>query len=502
MKNAKKIFAVLVVLALAISMAIPVSADEPTGKITIEDAVAGQTYSAYKMADLTTDGNAYSYTVAAGWDDFFKKDEVKAVYTVDANGVITEVSPAPEQLAKKLAEVAKLAVEYAKGKGKDATKTAIANDAGKAEMTEVPYGYYCVDTTTGTVCSIGSVDGNEVTGNEVTIVEKNTVPHIDKSIVEGNQKLKVSDAYIGQVVKFEVVVDAYNGAENYIITDTLSDGLTFVKDQTGTPLADTDKLSDFIYITTKINPNPISIDESDDSQSLIKGNKIVIDLSGEDELTKDLDKGKSTPITLTYYAKVNAQAVIDGPNPNTVSLKYGNNSDANSDIVNLYPLSFNIEKVDGSNNNKPLPGAQFEIYKDSTNPLTFDAVMKTVGEDEVVDYYLYNPNGSITSLTDVDGKYTIKGVDLGTYTIKEVVAPTGYNAITTDAEITISLIINPETATVQPETVTVQNFTGALLPYTGATGKVVFIAVGSVLVLVVGVLLIVRKRMTKLVYTK
>ena len=266
MKNAKKVFAMLIVLALAISMAIPVSAEEvspPTGIITIEGAVAGQTYSAYKMADLKKAGKAYSYTVANGWKAFFEKNEVKEVYSVDADGVITEVS----HDAKKLAEVAKLAVKYAEGM--DPIKTAVVDAEGKAVMNDVPYGYYCVDTTTGTVCSIGSVDGDSV-----NITEKNTVPRIDKNIVEGTNKYNVSDAYIGQVVKFEVVVDAYNGAENYIITDTLSDGLTFVKDQTGAALADGDKLSDFITITTKIKPNSISIDLSADSQSSRNGNKI------------------------------------------------------------------------------------------------------------------------------------------------------------------------------------------------------------------------------------
>ena len=42
MKNAKKVFAMLIVLALAISMAIPVSA--ATGELVINNAIVGQTY--------------------------------------------------------------------------------------------------------------------------------------------------------------------------------------------------------------------------------------------------------------------------------------------------------------------------------------------------------------------------------------------------------------------------------------------------------------------------
>ena len=65
------------------------------------------------------------------------------------------------------------------------------------------------------------------------------------------------------------------------------------------------------------------------------------------------------------------------------------------------------------------------------------------------------------------GEYVIEGLEEGTYYIEETVAPTGYNAITTDATITIGLTEVDQvtaTATVQPKTVTVRNFTGALLP--------------------------------------
>ena len=59
MKNAKKLFAVLVVLALALSMVVPAAAAEKTAKINISNATAGQTYTIYKMADLV-DYNWYT----------------------------------------------------------------------------------------------------------------------------------------------------------------------------------------------------------------------------------------------------------------------------------------------------------------------------------------------------------------------------------------------------------------------------------------------------------
>ena len=97
MKNAKKIFAVLVVLALALSMVVPAAAAEKTAKINISNATAGQTYTIYKMADLVTydvEADTYSYKVAAGWKAFFTAQgiEVDGTDFILYNNTITDSS--------------------------------------------------------------------------------------------------------------------------------------------------------------------------------------------------------------------------------------------------------------------------------------------------------------------------------------------------------------------------------------------------------------------------
>ncbi|MBR3917364.1 MAG: LPXTG cell wall anchor domain-containing protein [Clostridia bacterium] len=47
-----------------------------------------------------------------------------------------------------------------------------------------------------------------------------------------------------------------------------------------------------------------------------------------------------------------------------------------------------------------------------------------------------------------------------------------------------------------------ENNTGTELPSTGATGTIIFITVGGLMVVAMGVLLVVRKRMSKVVYTR
>ena len=58
MKSAKKLFAL--VLALVMAMALSVTAF--AADITINNAVDEQTYTAYKLFDVTNSGDAYAYT--------------------------------------------------------------------------------------------------------------------------------------------------------------------------------------------------------------------------------------------------------------------------------------------------------------------------------------------------------------------------------------------------------------------------------------------------------
>lgn len=501
MKNAKKVFAMLIVLALAISMAIPVSAAVGTGKISIEGAISGKTYTAYKIADLdyVADGNKFAYSIdtntaaGAAWLAFLdSNDNAKNIFTWyasadNAKKIVFMEKDTFAGLSKavkdaKMADFAVEAVAYAKNND-DITGTVISGE------TEVPYGYYAVDSTTGTICSVNSVNGT------VTIKEKNNEPTIEKKILSEQELLDSLDVKIGDVITYQVKITVNNGAENFVVVDTLTDGLDLVKNAKGDAIADTENWYDYIDISN----NGITIDEANATKTpKTDAVTYTMPLVGEENI-----QGQS--FTLTYYAKVNSNAIIDSANKNEVKLKYGQDHETESKTVNVYSLSFNISKVDGSN--KALSGAQFEIYKGSTK-LKFDAVMN----GQVVDYYLYNPNGSITSLTDVNGKYTIKGVDLGTYTIKEVVVPTGFNAPSGDFTITISDDDSID-ATITPgytgdavnsdnKTITITNLTGAVLPSTGATGTIIFITVGGLMVVAMGVLLVVRKRMSKVVYTR
>ena len=86
----------------------------------------------------------------------------------------------------------------------------------------------------------------------------------------------------------------------------------------------------------------------------------------------------------------------------------------------------------------------------------------------------------------------------GTYYLKEIAAPKGYNllAAPTTVEVTSEGIIKVKNGKVMEETsvVNVLNKSGSILPSTGGIGTTIFYIAGALLVLISGVVLIAKKR--------
>lgn len=76
MKLIKKIAAIMFAFMMVFSLSTNAKAEsgnygDNDGKITISNAVVGQTYKIYRMLKLESfDGDNYSYTLEGGWDDF------------------------------------------------------------------------------------------------------------------------------------------------------------------------------------------------------------------------------------------------------------------------------------------------------------------------------------------------------------------------------------------------------------------------------------------------
>ncbi len=484
-KTFKKLMAALLAVALLCAMAVPAFAAEGTatgsGTITIDKAINGETYTAYKIFDVVsskveTDGSkTYVYTVAEGWAGFFEQSNVKDYVTVDKNGQPTWVE-SKESVAD-LQAFAKLALDYASKTTTITGKTATAS-GGEAVISGLTAGYYVVSTTAGSLCILNT------NGSDLKIDEKNVAPTIDKKI-DGSKS--TNDAAIGDVVNYTVTIHAKKGATGYVLTDTMTKGLTFnpdsltVKTSTSTLSKDTD-------YTVAVNSTPDT-----DGNTNFKVTFTDTYLNGIDS---------DTDIVVSYTATVNKDAVIGTTgNTNTAQLKYGNSSTVQS-TTTTYSYKFDLVKTD--NSKKLLTGAKFKLYDSQTGTTPVKLI-----KDTTTGNYRVAETSETGFIEEIEinsyNAVTISGLNKKTYYLEETLAPEGYNKLTerqpvelgkdgfvADATITSA---GSKGAEWTSGGVQVINNAGATLPSTGGMGTTLFYVIGGGLMVAAVVLLVTKKRM-------
>ena len=480
----KKLFAVLLALTLVLSMGTMAFAAD-TGSITIDNAIAGSKYNIYKILDFvpiagsTTQGR---YTVVTEWADFlagagaaYLKTNAE-IGTIEWNGAETD---------ERKAELAKAAVAYAKEKQIEATASKTAANNGDVTFTDVPLGYYAIDTSLGTICALTNVD------NTFNAHEKNEKPDIDKYVQEDkdNSWGKVNDADIDQQVNYKSTITVGVGATNYVMHDTMEAGLTFNNDVVV-------KLAD----GTVVDPENYTV-TADAEHKDAEGNVTAthtFDVAFKNSFIEGLAKG--TQFTVYYSATLNEKAniVTDG-NDNTVKLSYGEDStwETTEHKTTTYTWKLDVLKYTGTTET-PLAGAKFQLLDKDGNAIKFAVV-----ENTTVPTYRVDAEGTVTEITtDANGKFELVGLDEGSYKLHEKEAPAGYNKLATDidviitseydeANLTATYKINEEA----PATIGVENKTGSLLPETGGIGTTIFYVVGGLLMAAAFILLVSKKRM-------
>lgn len=454
---------VLVSLLMIFTFALPAFADSATASITISNAVQGETYKAYKLLDLESydaSNNLYVYKVTAAWKDFFQTGAGASYITVDSqdyaawkNGVTVN-----EANLKTLIDAA---LTYAETKSITPTAT---QTAGNTSVTfdNLDLGYYLVNSSVGTLCELNTVYQN------LTIVDKNEKPDVDKNIVEGTSKVTSNDVQIGDTVNYEVIVHAKKGAKNYVLHDTMSKGLTFNK--TSVAIEGLTASTDYTLVTDGLSDGCTF--EIQFTDSYLK------------RLTSDTD------IKVTYTATLNENAVVKtGANTNKVMLKYGNNQSTVEKETETYTYQLTVVKTN-ADETKKLKGAIFKLSTDEAGSQTLKFTKKN-GQ------YVVDPNGAIGTITTTDsGTFTIVGLDAKEYYLTETVAPAGYNKLADPIKLVVSKNnVTKDGVVLANDTLTVTNQSGTLLPGTGGIGTTIFYVIGGLLMAAAAVLLITKKRM-------
>lgn len=212
-----------------------------------------------------------------------------------------------------------------------------------------------------------------------------------------------------------------------------------------------------------------------------------------------INKGKE--FTVTYYAKVNKDAVVT--EKNSATLEYGNNpSDTTTTTPSeaktpTYPL--NINKIKAGTTDDRLAGAKFSLYNSESDATSGTNAIKVTGSNG---NYVVDPTSENTvfeSVKSIDGQnynLRVNGLAAGTYYLVETDAPAGYNKLTDPIKVEIKKSTNEDVnawtlfnndENVADKIIDVENSTGSILPSTGGMGTISFTVVAALLVLGVAI---------------
>ena len=493
-KAMKKLMAALLAVAMVCAMAIPAFAAEGAGattgegKITIDNAVIGHTYKIYRILNLQYNETAKSFRYEKNnkWGAFV--DEQSDKLAVDANGVVTwKEGVSAEKDGAPIKALAIAAGQYVKDQG-----TAFAADDSKVAASStvifdnLPLGWYLVvsDLTSDAICSI------DTTAKQVTIKEKNGVPTVTKEVEYASGSWgQGNDGNVGDTVNFQTTINVTDGdPTNYVLHDQMSKGLTFKENS----------------IAVKVNDTLIT--------------NYTVEYTNTDKCTFEISFPNGTlhtndTVVVTYSATINNDAVVGTTgNENETWLKYGDNGETTHGKTKTYTWSFNIFKyfTDSNNDMQYLADVEFVLYRKNA--------------DDKAEYAKFDSNNKLTGWTEAENEATklktnatstvaVEGLDAGTYFLKEITTPGGFNGLTSDVEVKITSSCNILTGATyaveykmvneegftdtdeQEKVVPIENKRGTTLPSTGGIGTTIFYVVGGGLMAAAAILLITKKRM-------
>lgn len=491
------------------------AADAPKGTLTVNNTVAGKTLDLYQIFTATKDGDNVAYTLNSAYEGFFKTKVAngsslsdEALSEAAYNYVKDQVGPDGSNGAAFAKEILGWILENATtvaGTHKTATTT-----ASTTVINNLDYGYYVVyplgatDTSTAPgneiVKSVASLVS--VTGNDATVNMKSNYPTVVKKV---NDNKNADDVNIGDTVTYTLTskVPDMTGYDSYVFNfkDTLSAGLTF-KEITSVTVGET--------TITKVDAGQ----EANDTYTLTQdGQNITITMNNF--LASNANKA-GQEIKVTYTATLNKNAVTGfDANKNSATIEYSNKpgttdkGESEPSIVDVHTFNFTIFKYYLKGETQTgLANAEFELYKANGEVAGEKVNIKKVTDGE---YRVATPEEATAEgfKSDVivsgnNGKVLVKGLEAGTYYLKETKAPEGYNKLLSDIKVEIKANYDPKTGkltsysvdytyngttttgteikdTITSPEVAVENKTGAQLPSTGARTALLLTLAGVVL---------------------
>lgn len=458
-------------------------------------SLVGKSFRVYKLFDATNskDNSSIHYTLNSVYADKIKaivskklnkqvddQDVVDYMMSLDVEGNLSAYRYFIEEVQKEISSL-------------DASVVTVdsVDASGNIRLDKLAYGYYLIDEVTNVT--------NKHAASSLTMVNtanpnasfqiKSDYPEIVKKIYEDDLNVgwnDIGDFEIGQNIpyKYESSVPDMSGYTSYYFgfDDVMDTGLSLKENSLQIKINDTIVDKSLYTLTKTENGFTVQFENLKNVPNVKAGQKII----------------------LTYDAYLNENCVTRiGENgfENKVRLSFSNDPQSDSkgqtpwDSVVCY--TYQIKGLKTSDKDVKLEGAQFELYRDKVCTDKVDLKKSANG-------YVLSAGSKDVLSSDTNGSFIILGLDQGTYYLKEIKAPDGYQILKEPVEITITptfigdrnnyvsgnsalqdfkaTSFEKVLSTSKPDTsvaLKVINQTGSKLPITGSAGTLICTVTGA-----------------------
>ena len=536
-KAIKKLLAALLAVAMLCAMAIPAFAGTE-GDITtwhsfsafqiFKGDVEGNDIKDFKISNVTWGSNIADNPAA--FLDQLKADstlgtQFQFIDATDANTaqkVLEVISKWDDSDANSIA-FARVVCHYLYPDANANPKPVITDHTGGINIPESGY-YLIVDTTYFNLRDFYHAYNsffllNVPQAPYVVLVNHKVVkPYVEKEVYDDQDGTNEAgfgssaDHAINEEFQFKLIATlpasrdngrAYDYYDEYAVlfNDTLSKGITY------------DRL-DSVVIESKGIPYDITGDSSKytiDTTDLESHNYFVVGIPDVKTCVEDprFNLNDGATITVTYTAHLNDKAYVNTrsgstENKNSVQLQYSNNprpgeywGTTPKSEVYVYTYQLNNTKRAEKEDGTPLPGAGFRLYSNEACH-DEDEIKLKMNDDGTYSRDFSTEGKGVEMISGQDGQFNVKGLDAGTYYLKETTPPSGYSACA-NKEIVISATHNGNHVELDSSklstTIINKKDGGITLPSTGGIGTTIFYVVGGGLMVAAIVLLVTKKRM-------